>query len=86
MLKIYGMLWLVVSIVMAALFVTGNLTLTVGLVFGFMIFGLVFMGMMGVLPAGVAHPPKRERVVKVKEISPVRDRGRVHGTHRSVHA
>lgn len=34
---------------------TGNLTPLVGVVFGFVFFGIVFMGMIGVLPFYVSH-------------------------------
>ena len=86
MLKIYGMLWLAIALVMAILFVTGNLTLTVAITFGFVMFGMVFMGMMGVLPASISHPAPPKQVAKIKEASPVKSQGRVHGTRSSAHA
>lgn len=58
--KFYQMTWLVLIIAVAAFFFTGNLTPVVGVVFGFVIFGLVFMGMMSVLPASIAHPPQAD--------------------------
>jgi hypothetical protein len=36
-------------------FVTGNLTPIAGVVFGFFVFGWVFMGMMSVIPGGITH-------------------------------
>jgi len=37
------------------MFLTGTMTMMAWVVFGFIAFGLVFMGMMGVLPATVVH-------------------------------
>ena len=54
--KIYGCLWAIFLIAAAVIFLTGNFTMFVGVVFGFIAFGMVFMGMMGVLPATVVHP------------------------------
>lgn len=55
--KIYGMLWVLIAFAAALFFLTGNLTQLVGVVFGFITFGMIFMGMMNVLPAAIAHPP-----------------------------
>lgn len=58
--KIYWTLWAMVLFVAALLYLTGFLTMTAIVAFGFVIFGLIFMGMMSVLPVSVAHPgPKR---------------------------
>jgi hypothetical protein len=63
MVKIYWATWFVVLAVAALLFVTGNFTPVFGVTFGFVAFGLVFMGMMSVLPAMVSHHgPAPERV------------------------
>ena len=53
--KIYAGLWIAVSAVALLLALTGNMTMLVSVVFGFIAFGLIFMGMMGVLPATVVH-------------------------------
>jgi hypothetical protein len=42
--------------VATVMFLTGSMTIHVLTVFGFIAFGLVFMGMMGVLPVEVSHP------------------------------
>jgi len=86
MVKIYGMIWLAVALLMLVLFVTGTLTLTLIVAFGFVIFGLVFMGMMGVLPASIAHPAAPKPAVARKQTETNKDRGRVHHAHGSVHA
>ena len=53
--KLYGMTWIIGIFVAALFFVTGNLTPIASVVFGFITFGMVFMGMMGVLPSTVGH-------------------------------
>ena len=53
--KIYGALWLVLLAVAAIVAVTGNFTMLASVWFGFVAFGMVFMGMMGVLPAIVSE-------------------------------
>lgn len=83
MLKIYEMLWLAIALVMAIMYVTGNLTLTVAVVFGFVIFGMVFMGMMGVLPASISHP---EPAVMAGKNNAAEQRQRIHRGHTSAHA
>jgi len=52
-----GMMWL-----------TGTLTMVAIVVFGFVSFGLVFMGMMCVLPSAVSHPAPVEEVRPRKEV------------------
>ena len=53
--KIYTGLWIATLAAALALFLAGNMTMLAWVVFGFVAFGLVFMGMMGVLPAMVVH-------------------------------
>ena len=86
LLKIYGSLWLVVGLVTAILFVTGTLSLTGIVVIGFFAFGLVFMGMMGVLPATVAHPATVKPAVQQSEATTANVRERTLHGHRSAHA
>lgn len=54
--KVYGTLWLALLLISAILYVAGSFTLTVALTMQFIAFGMVFMGMIGVLPALVSHP------------------------------
>jgi len=56
MARIYWLLWLAGLIVVGAFYLTGNLTYFSAVIFGFISFGLVFMGMMFVLPFSVTHP------------------------------
>ena len=67
--KIYAGTWIVSLAAFLLLFATGNMTMLAIVVFGFIAFGLVFMGMMGVLPATVvhAHHKIQEPVTEPKE-------------------
>jgi len=46
-----------VALVAVLLWITGNFTMLAATVFGFIAFGLTFMGMMNVLPISISHPP-----------------------------
>jgi hypothetical protein len=83
MLKVYGSLWLVVSIAIAALSLIGYMSVTMVIVFGFIIFGLIFMGMIGVLPTMVSHPSKRLAPPKLR---PTPDQPGLRHRHGVVHA
>lgn len=54
--RMYWSLWALLLLAMGVVFVTGNLYGVVLVAFGFVAFGMVFMGMMSVLPFVVAHP------------------------------
>jgi hypothetical protein len=56
--KIYSAIWFVVLFVTGVIFLTGNFNTMAAVVFGFVSFGLVFMGMMCVLPHAVTHQAK----------------------------
>ncbi|MGD9563041.1 MAG: hypothetical protein AB7F88_09215 [Pyrinomonadaceae bacterium] len=58
--RIYWTLCAAFLLAALVLFLTGNLTMTVLVVFGFIGFGLVFMGMISVLPATISHPAPRK--------------------------
>ena len=64
MVKIYWTLWTIIAILAVLLFVTGNFTMLTLVAFGFVSFGMIFMGMISVLPSTVGHhaPPKKPRV------------------------
>lgn len=63
--KLYWSTWLAIALIAGIVILTGNFTAMALVVFGFIAFGMVFMGMMNVLPAIVSHPapkpPKSER-------------------------
>lgn len=63
--KIYTAVWLAVAIAAALFFVTGNMTPVVVVAFGFLAFGLTFMGMMSVLPSTVGHHAPAQKPVKI---------------------
>jgi hypothetical protein len=85
MVKVYWMLWLVLAAAATVMFVGGLMTMITVVVFGFISFGMTFMGLMGVLPVVVSHPapekaepePRKERVVRGR---------RLHYPARSAHA
>jgi hypothetical protein len=65
--KIYEIMWAVIALAAAIFLLTGNFTEIVAVVFGFICFGMVFMGMMSVLPAIVAHPDPSVAEAKPRE-------------------
>jgi len=71
LIKVYWSTWGFFGLVTILLFATGNLTMLSAVVLGFIAFGLTFMGMMGVLPTMVSHPPapKAPRAEKAKPVA-----------------
>lgn len=55
--KFYSFLWIAFAIVAGLLFVTGFFTMLTLVTFGFIAFGLVWVGMICVLPGTVGHEP-----------------------------
>jgi formate/nitrite transporter FocA (FNT family) len=51
--KVYISLWLVLAAFAAGVYVTGNLTPMMVVFLGLIVCGMVFMGMMSVLPTAV---------------------------------
>lgn len=51
--KVYFALWTLIVLAAIGFFVSGNLTPMVEVVFGFIAFGMVFMGIISVLPTSV---------------------------------
>ncbi len=51
--QIYGLIWALGVLAVGVLYVTGNFTPSVSVLFGFLSFGAIFMGMLGVLPLTV---------------------------------
>lgn len=62
MVKMYGFIWSIVACAAAAIYVSGSFTMLMAVVFGFICFGMVFMGMMAVLPAVVSHPARVQKM------------------------
>lgn len=57
--KLYAAVWGLLLLVAATLAVTGNFSIMTAIVYGFLSFGMVFMGMMSVLPSIVSTPEGR---------------------------
>lgn len=58
--KIYGLIWVLGALAVAIFYLTGNFSPTMATVFGFLSFGAVFMGMLGILPLTIApHPHEK---------------------------
>ena len=56
------------------LLVTGNFTMMVSVVMGFIAFGLIFMGMISVLPVMVSHPsPPKPLKAESVAIQPMKE-------------
>jgi hypothetical protein len=53
--KLYWGIWIVGILIVGGFYLTGNFTPIAAVVFGFMSFGMVFMGMMSVLPSTITH-------------------------------
>ncbi len=69
--KFYGYLWMVFWLAAGIIWLAGAFTMLTLVVFGFITFGLIFVGMMCVLPGVVGHPPaKREKLKFTRDIEP----------------
>ena len=65
--KIYTVLWAMIAAAAAIMLLTGNFTELTLVVFGFIAFGMIFMGMIGVLPTTISHPaPLKMKAEKTK--------------------
>jgi hypothetical protein len=62
--KFFYSLWVLFFVSAAVLWLADVFTLLTLVVFGFIAFGLVFTGMMCVLPSAVSHPPAKRKRVK----------------------
>ena len=70
--KVYFMLWGLLFLAAAVIFAIGIMTPMTLVVFGFISFGMVFMGMMGVLPILVTHP-EPAKAIKIPKERPVKE-------------
>lgn len=67
--KFYSFLWVLYFVSASIMWLAGVLTNTTVVAFGFIAFGLIFAGMMCVLPGVVAHPTlKRAKMPAPKKI------------------
>lgn len=58
--RVYWSLWALTAISVPVLFVAGGLNMMAAVVYGLIAFGLIFMGMIGVLPNMAAHPAEHK--------------------------
>lgn len=71
MLKIYWTLWAIIAVIALLVLVTGNFTMLTLAAFGFVAFGMIFMGMISVLPSTVGHnaPAPKEPKAAPQKVS-----------------
>ena len=68
--RFYGFLWVLFWVFAAIFWLAGMFTMLVAVVFGSIAFGLVFVGMMCVLPAHVSHPEAPRAKLPAAKIEP----------------
>lgn len=69
--KSYFILWGVFALSAGVLFLVGAFSMFTLIIYGFIIFGLIFLGMMNVLPAAVSHPTvERAEAITPKKVFP----------------
>ena len=61
--KIYWLIWAAIILSAVAIMAVGEFSNMVAVIYGFIGFGLTFMGMIGVLPNIISHPDKPEATV-----------------------
>jgi hypothetical protein len=66
--KIYAILWALIGSSAALIFAAGYFTVLMTIVYGFICFGMTFMGMLAVLPATfhVEHHPAESSIKSIK--------------------
>ena len=78
--KFYGFLWVLFFAAAGIMGLAGALTMLSVVVFGFIAFGMVFTGMMCVLPGAVSHPaPEKLQTPKHKNVSEPAKSRTAHG-------
>jgi hypothetical protein len=80
--KIYIYSWIPILAIFMLLLLTGNITLIAWTAFGFIAFGMVFMGMIGVLPVMASHPETETATEREPTVRPEP----VFGISRSAHS
>ena len=77
--RAYLLTWGILLVAALAFLATGNFSMFTGVVFGFLAFGMTFMGMMSVLPSMVAHPEPPKPIVR----EPAKETAGVFGVLKS---
>ena len=75
--RFYAILWVVFFLAALTCWVAGIMSLLTLVVFGFIAFGMVFAGMMCVLPTQVAHEHEEEVRIAIEKPKPVRREAKV---------
>lgn len=65
--RIYEITWIVIAVAAILALASGSMTPVVLVGFGFVVFGMVFMGMMGVLPSIYAHANHHDEPAPLKK-------------------
>ncbi|MFN6962187.1 MAG: hypothetical protein ACK4S4_00300 [Pyrinomonadaceae bacterium] len=68
--KIYWSLWGLIALSVIVVEFTVGLGLMAAVVYGFICFGMIFMGMIGVLPSSIARAQPAEPKAKVPAAKP----------------
>ena len=79
--KLYVYTWAVIAAVFLLFTVAGAMTMFNLVVFGFAAFGMIFMGMIAVLPSMVDHPVEEVSPKAAKVSSKSITAGIQHGAH-----
>jgi hypothetical protein len=79
--RIYWSLWGLIGLAALVVFAIGNFAMFSAVVFGFIAFGMTFMGMMGVLPVVVSHPHVEKPAKAPKVAAPIRHEAPATGFH-----
>ena len=77
--RIYWSLWLLLALSALLLFLVGGLSMMAAVVYGFIAFGLTFMGMIGVLPNLAVHPAEIKSAAPKQRVDAVRTEKAVEG-------
>ena len=79
--KLYVYTWAVIAILFLLFTIAGSITMLNLVVFGFTAFGMVFMGMIAVLPSMVGHSPEEASPKAMKATSKPVTATIQHGAH-----
>src|SRR5690349_5805164 len=74
--KLYAALWGCLLMIAGGLALTGNFTNMTAVAYGFISFGMIFMGMMSVLPSLVSTPEGRSALCESASRGSKRERAR----------
>ena len=80
--KLYLYTWLVLAAAFILLFLAGSMTLNTLVIFGFIAFGMIFIGMIAVLPFMASHPTEKTAAPEPSRVLPKPVKASIqHGAH-----